>query len=148
MVLGLQTQPTPRIYNGPLDCVSKLYANGGLSQIFRAQVPCMIRDGVGMGCYFLTYEALVQRHLRVNGGERGDISPFYAVGFGAAAGYGLWFRSVLVSHPFSLSVSVSCLVLVILILILLQSHHIHRSRITIRNYNLQSRPHPFARSIR
>lgn len=54
----------------------------------------MLRDGVGMGCYFLTYEALVQRHLRVNGGERGDISPVYAVGFGAAAGYGLWFRSV------------------------------------------------------
>jgi solute carrier family 25 carnitine/acylcarnitine transporter 20/29 len=51
----------------------------------------MIRDGVGMGCYFLTYEALVQRHLRVNGGERGDISPLWAVGFGAAAGYGLWF---------------------------------------------------------
>lgn len=60
----------------------------------------MLRDGVGMGCYFLTYEALVQRHLRVNGGERGDISPFYAVGFGAAAGYGLWFRLVLV--PLSL----------------------------------------------
>jgi solute carrier family 25 carnitine/acylcarnitine transporter 20/29 len=88
---GLQTQPTPAIYSGPLDCVRKLYANGGLAQVFRAQVPCMIRDGVGMGCYFLTYEALVQRHLRVNGGERGDISPLWAVGFGAAAGYGLWF---------------------------------------------------------
>jgi solute carrier family 25 carnitine/acylcarnitine transporter 20/29 len=92
--IGLQTQPTPRIYAGPLDCVSKLYQNGGLAQIFRAQVPCMLRDGIGMGCYFLTYEALVQRHLKVNGGERGDISPLYAVGYGAAAGYGLWFRYV------------------------------------------------------
>lgn len=94
-VAGLQTQPTsPKLYAGPLDCVAKLYQNGGLGQVFRAQIPCMLRDGVGMGCYFLTYEALVQRHLRVNGGERSDISPLYAVGYGAAAGYGLWFRSV------------------------------------------------------
>lgn len=56
-----------------------------------------------MGCYFLTYEALVQRHLRVNGGERGDISPLWAVGYGAAAGYGLWFRLVFFS-PFSFAV--------------------------------------------
>lgn len=54
----------------------------------------MLRDGIGMGCYFLTYEALVQRHLRKEGGERGDISPLWAVGYGAAAGYGLWFRYV------------------------------------------------------
>jgi len=54
----------------------------------------MLRDGIGMGCYFLTYEALVQRHLRMEGGERGDISPLWAVGYGAAAGYGLWFRYV------------------------------------------------------
>jgi solute carrier family 25 carnitine/acylcarnitine transporter 20/29 len=95
---GLQTQPTPRIYAGPLDCVAKLYANGGLAQVFRAQIPCMIRDGVGMGCYFLTYEALVQRHLKQSGGNRGDISPLWAVGYGAAAGYGLWFRYVRRNH--------------------------------------------------
>lgn len=59
----------------------------------------MLRDGIGMGCYFLTYEALVQRHLKVNGGERGDISPLYAVGYGAAAGYGLWFRYVQIFAP-------------------------------------------------
>jgi len=52
----------------------------------------MLRDGIGMGCYFLTYEALVQRHLKSSGGGRGDISPLWAVGYGAAAGYGLWFR--------------------------------------------------------
>jgi solute carrier family 25 carnitine/acylcarnitine transporter 20/29 len=55
----------------------------------------MLRDGIGMGCYFLTYEALVQRHLKSTGGGRGDISPLWAVGYGAAAGYGLWFRYVL-----------------------------------------------------
>ena len=54
----------------------------------------MLRDGIGMGCYFLTYEALVQRHLKSTGGGRGDISPLWAVGYGAAAGYGLWFRYV------------------------------------------------------
>lgn len=42
----------------------------------------------------MAYEYLVQRYIRVNGVKREDISPLWAVTFGAAAGYALWARSV------------------------------------------------------
>lgn len=42
--------------------------------------------------YFMAYEYLVQRHIRVNGVKREDISPLWAVSYGAAAGYALWAR--------------------------------------------------------
>ncbi|WWC90590.1 uncharacterized protein L201_005526 [Kwoniella dendrophila CBS 6074] len=92
--IRLQTQPAviPKLYNGPLDCAVKLYKQGGgLKGIFKAQVPTIWRDGVGYGCYFMAYEALVQKHLKSTGIKREDISPLWAVTYGAAAGYALWF---------------------------------------------------------
>lgn len=91
--IRLQTQPagTP-LYNGPLDCAKKLYqTGGGLKGVFKGQIPTMWRDGVGYGFYFTAYEYLVQRHLKSTGMKREDISPLWAVTYGAAAGYGLWF---------------------------------------------------------
>ncbi|GFZ50836.1 Carrier protein YMC1, mitochondrial [Saitozyma sp. JCM 24511] len=90
--IRLQTQPevTPRLYAGPLDCAIKLYRQGGMSGLFKGQVSTMWRDGVGYGSYFMAYEWLVQRHIRVNGVKREEISPLWAVTFGAAAGYALW----------------------------------------------------------
>jgi solute carrier family 25 carnitine/acylcarnitine transporter 20/29 len=40
--------------------------------------------------YFLAYEWLVQRHIREKGVKREEISPVWAVTYGAAAGYALW----------------------------------------------------------
>lgn len=40
--------------------------------------------------YFFAYEALMQRHLRQTGLRREDVSPGFAVLYGAAAGYALW----------------------------------------------------------
>ncbi|WVN86295.1 uncharacterized protein L203_101458 [Cryptococcus depauperatus CBS 7841] len=90
--IRLQTQPdvTPRMYNGPLDCAAKLYKNGGLGGLFKAQVSTMWRDGVGYGCYFMAYEALVQKYIQSTGLKREDISPLWAVTYGAIAGYALW----------------------------------------------------------
>jgi solute carrier family 25 carnitine/acylcarnitine transporter 20/29 len=88
---GLQTQQT-KLYDGPLDCAVKLYKQGGTGGIFKGQVATMWRDGVGYGCYFLAYEALVQRHLVKHAIKREELSPLWAVGYGAAAGYALWFR--------------------------------------------------------
>ncbi|WVF67581.1 hypothetical protein IAT40_002339 [Kwoniella sp. CBS 6097] len=92
--IRLQTQPamTPPVYAGPADCAVKLYKNGGgLKGIFKGQVPTMWRDGVGYGCYFMAYEALVQKHLRTTGLARDQVSPLWAVTYGAAAGFALWF---------------------------------------------------------
>ncbi|CAD6569635.1 MAG: hypothetical protein TREMPRED_005358 [Tremellales sp. Tagirdzhanova-0007] len=91
--IRLQTQPnniTPKLYDGPLDCAVKLYRAAGLGGVFKGQVSTMWRDGLGYGSYFLVYEWLVQRHLRMTGAKRDEISPLWAVTYGAAAGYGLW----------------------------------------------------------
>ncbi|BEI83229.1 hypothetical protein CcaverHIS002_0310970 [Cutaneotrichosporon cavernicola] len=89
--IRLQTQPdNPRLYKGPLDCARKLYAQNGIAGVFKGQVATVCRDGIGYGFYFLAYEALVQRHIRKNGGTREDISPLMSLGYGAIAGYALW----------------------------------------------------------
>ncbi|ORX38374.1 mitochondrial carrier domain-containing protein [Kockovaella imperatae] len=90
--IRLQTQPnvTPKLYNGPLDCAVKLYRAGGIGMIMKAQVSTIWRDGLGYGSYFLAYEWLVQRHMNQHNVKREDISPIWAVTYGAAAGYALW----------------------------------------------------------
>ena len=94
--IRLQTQPdvTPRLYSGPLDCAVKLYRAGGVGGVMKGQVLTMWRDGLGYGSYFLAYEWLVQRHMNREGMRREDISPIWAVTYGAAAGYALWGTSV------------------------------------------------------
>lgn len=48
--IRLQTQPSnPKLYNGPLDCVAKLYKSNGIAGVFKGQVPTMWRDGIGYG---------------------------------------------------------------------------------------------------
>lgn len=49
--IRLQTQPnvTPKLYNGPLDCVKKLYAANGVAGVFKGQLSTIWRDGVGYG---------------------------------------------------------------------------------------------------
>lgn len=46
----------------------------------------MLREGHGMGVYFLTYEFLVQAQLQRSGKERGDLPSSMAMLFGASAG--------------------------------------------------------------
>ncbi len=46
--------------------------------------------GAHASFYFLAYEALVQRHIRKNGGTREDIAPLWSLSYGALAGYALW----------------------------------------------------------
>lgn len=48
--IRLQTQPSnPKLYNGPLDCARKLYAQNGIAGVFKGQVATMWRDGLGYG---------------------------------------------------------------------------------------------------
>lgn len=94
--IRLQTQPSGpngrgALYDGPWDCVRKMYKVGGLGGVFKGQVSTIWRDGVGYGAYFAAYEALVQNYLSSHPTlTRSEISPLYAVTFGAAAGYALW----------------------------------------------------------
>lgn len=89
--IRLQTQPSPPLYRGPIDCVRQIIGKSGvLNGVFRGQFPTFAREFHGMGMYFLTYEALVQYKLASSGLKRDELPGTYAMFAGAMAGYGLW----------------------------------------------------------
>ncbi|KAK4685950.1 hypothetical protein P7C73_g4191, partial [Tremellales sp. Uapishka_1] len=56
VLLQIQGQSAKPAYNGPVDVVRKLYAEGGLKSIFRGTGATLARDGPGSAVYFATYE--------------------------------------------------------------------------------------------
>ncbi|KAG8901785.1 Mitochondrial carrier protein ymc2 [Tulasnella sp. 403] len=89
--IRLQIQATGnRIYSGPWDAVKKIYASNGVAGIYKGQVATLWREAIGYGAYFWTYEELMQRHMAKRNIRRDEVSPGYAVLFGAAGGYALW----------------------------------------------------------
>uniref|UniRef100_A0A060T5I8 ARAD1B11858p n=1 Tax=Blastobotrys adeninivorans TaxID=409370 RepID=A0A060T5I8_BLAAD len=89
--IRLQTQTSePLLYKGPIDCVNQLHSGSGLSGVFRGLMPTLFREGLGMGLYFLTFEALVQDDIRRNKISRSDIPGWRLCLFGAGAGYAMW----------------------------------------------------------
>lgn len=86
--IRLQTQAVgPALYNGPIDCIRKITAASGFTGLFRGFMPTLIREGHGMGAYFLTFEVLVKREMRSKNVERADIPGWKLCLFGAGAGY-------------------------------------------------------------
>lgn len=65
-------------------CCSRIVAQSGWTGLLRGMTPTMLREGHGMGVYFLTYEFLVQRQL--HGRPREELSNLMAMLFGASAG--------------------------------------------------------------
>lgn len=89
--IRLQTQPSPPLYRGPIDCIRQISSQSGLFHgIYRGQIPTFAREFHGMGMYFLTYEALVQHKLASSKITRAELPSSYAMFAGAMAGYGLW----------------------------------------------------------
>ena len=43
-------------YNGTLDCVKKLYKEGGMRSIYKGTFATLARDVPASGVYFATYE--------------------------------------------------------------------------------------------
>ncbi|CAG9816421.1 unnamed protein product [Phaedon cochleariae] len=48
----------PKVYDGPVDCVKKLYKQGGIASIYRGAGATLLRDVPASGMYFLTYEVI------------------------------------------------------------------------------------------
>ncbi|VEN48433.1 unnamed protein product [Callosobruchus maculatus] len=48
----------PKVYDGPVDCLKKLYRQGGIQSIYRGSAATLLRDVPASGMYFLTYEAI------------------------------------------------------------------------------------------
>lgn len=91
--LQTQTNDTPKMYNGPIDTIKKLYSASGMKGVFRGLLPTQIREGHGMGAYFLTFEALVDYDISKNNIQRKDIPGWRLCLYGACAGYGMWLTS-------------------------------------------------------
>lgn len=88
--IRLQTQ-TSNLYSGPIDCIRKIVSlSNGASGLFRGITPTIIREGHGMGMYFLTFEALVKRDQHKNKIERSEIPGWRLCSYGALAGYSMW----------------------------------------------------------
>ncbi|CAO3702608.1 unnamed protein product [Rhizopus stolonifer] len=78
-------------YSGPLDCIRQIYRSHGLAGIYKGQGITMLREFQGYGAYFLAYEWLVQRSMKVNHlKKRSEIETWKVCAFGATAGYAMW----------------------------------------------------------
>lgn len=48
--IRLQTQPAKaKLYNGPIDCIKKIYNVAGVRGLYRGLGPTITREGHGMG---------------------------------------------------------------------------------------------------
>lgn len=89
--IRLQTQTTgPKVFSGPLDVIRKLYNQGGLKLIYRGLGATEVREGIGSGAYFLTYEGLVQRQMKKSHRRRDQIEGWRMCLYGGLAGYAMW----------------------------------------------------------
>jgi len=88
--LQVQNQKSPMFFKGPFDAVKQIYSKYGIAGIYKGQPVTILREAVGYGAYFLTYEKLVQREMKRKGIKRHEVSPVNAVIYGATAGYALW----------------------------------------------------------
>ncbi|KAB8071337.1 mitochondrial carrier domain-containing protein [Aspergillus leporis] len=97
--IRMQTQPhgAGRLYNGPIDCIRKLSAQGGvLRGLYRGQNVTYLREIQAYGMWFLTFEILMNLDAKRNNIKREDISSLKVATYGGLAGEALW----LSSYPF------------------------------------------------
>ncbi|KAI5964568.1 YMC2 [Candida pseudojiufengensis] len=90
--IRLQTQTgSNKLFNGPLDCAKKIYEIDGLRGIYKGLGPTLIRESIGLGIYFATYEALIANDLKRHPGlTREQIKPLTLCLYGGLSGYTLW----------------------------------------------------------
>lgn len=86
---GAQTGGSP-MYRGPLDVLKHIYSVGGTSAIFRGLVPTLMRESLGIGVYFMTFEALVQNTMHRHNISRKEVESWKLCLFGGLAGYAMW----------------------------------------------------------
>ncbi|CAG8664999.1 2660_t:CDS:2 [Funneliformis mosseae] len=86
----LQVQRNNELYNGPIDCIKKIYSKYHIKGIYKGQFITMARELHGCGCYFLIYEYLMYRAMFKEQKKRDELPSWKHCLYGAAAGYGLW----------------------------------------------------------
>ncbi|KAI1495746.1 mitochondrial carrier domain-containing protein [Biscogniauxia marginata] len=97
--IRLQTQPhgASRLYAGPLDCVRKLSARGGvLGGLYRGEAVTVLREAQAYGVWFLAFEWMMNADAARNRVDRRDVPSYKVALYGGLAGEALW----LGSYPF------------------------------------------------
>jgi solute carrier family 25 carnitine/acylcarnitine transporter 20/29 len=97
--IRLQSQPhgADRLYAGPLDCVRKLSAHGGvLSGLYRGTAVTTLREGFAYGSWFTAFEYMMNADAARTGVAREDVAAWKIALYGGLAGEVLW----LSSYPF------------------------------------------------
>ncbi|KAF4827278.1 putative mitochondrial carrier [Colletotrichum tropicale] len=97
--IRLQTQPhgAARLYSGPLDCVRKLSAHGGvLKGLYRGEAVTIWREAQAYGVWFLAFEWMMNADAARNKVDRKEIPSYKVAWYGGLAGEALW----LGSYPF------------------------------------------------
>lgn len=77
----------PKVYDGPVDVVKKLYKEGGIRSIYRGSGATLLRDVPASGMYFLTYEA-VKDYLTDSGKK--EVTILGTILAGGSAGIANW----------------------------------------------------------
>lgn len=90
--IRLQTQTgAEKAFNGPIGCAKKIHEASGIRGIFKGLAPTLLRESIGLGIYFSTYEALISKELKRNKDiVRADIPGWKLCAYGGLSGYALW----------------------------------------------------------
>ncbi len=86
-----------RLYNGPLDCVRKLSAQGGvLGGLYRGESVTILREATACSMWFLTFEWLMNSRRPPQRHQPQEVPSYKIALYGGLAGEALW----LASYPF------------------------------------------------
>ncbi|KAI0550999.1 mitochondrial carrier domain-containing protein [Xylaria curta] len=94
--IRLQTQPhgAARLYAGPLDCVRKLSANGGvLHGLYRGEAVTILREAQAYGLWFMAFEWMMNADAARNNIARNEVPAYKVALYGGLAGEALWLGS-------------------------------------------------------
>ena len=97
--IRLQTQPhgAGRLYNGPIDCIRKLSRSPSVAMgLYRGTAVTLLREAQAYGCWFLTFEYLMQNEAKKYQIKREEIPTWKIAVYGGIAGEVLWISS----YPF------------------------------------------------
>jgi solute carrier family 25 carnitine/acylcarnitine transporter 20/29 len=81
-------------YKGPIDCLRQIVAKDGWSRVFTGLKPTMVRESIGVTCWFSAYEGARRWFYQKNGGVLP--SGWQIALCGTAGGVAFWS----VAYPF------------------------------------------------
>lgn len=74
---------------GPIDCLRKMYAVGGIKYCFKGMIPTTLRE-LSFGPYFLTYEVICRGLTPSNASDKYELSGPKVILAGGSAGIIAW----------------------------------------------------------